>query len=147
MQVQAYTLDPSSSSYRFAIYHACVYLHSNPLSAKFIKWSNTLKQIVGKLPTICLSMFDHFSGLAFKVLRCNFSDKVIENKVFLKYSKDGLLLISQSHNLLKNAWRKNFCLSGNCLCPELTNQYQSYVTFDAWQTFCLLINQMENCFP
>ena len=40
----------------------------NPLSAKFIKWSNTLKQIVGKLPTICLSVFDHFSGLAFKVL-------------------------------------------------------------------------------
>ena len=38
----------------------------NPLSAKFIKWSNTLKQIVGNLPTICLSMFDHFSGLAFK---------------------------------------------------------------------------------
>ena len=28
----------------------------NPLSAKFIKWSNTLKQIVGKLPTICLSV-------------------------------------------------------------------------------------------
>ena len=40
----------------------------NPLSAKFIKWSNTLKQIVGKLPTICLSVFDHFSGLAFKGL-------------------------------------------------------------------------------
>ena len=41
----------------------------NPLNAKFIKWSNTLKQIVGKLPTICLSVFDHFSGLAFKGLR------------------------------------------------------------------------------
>ena len=40
----------------------------NPLSAKFIKWSNTLKQIVGKLPTICLSVFDHFSGLAIKGL-------------------------------------------------------------------------------
>ena len=46
---------------------------------KFIKWSNTLKQIVGKLPTICLSVFDHFSGLALKGLNnyvaCN-SDKV-----------------------------------------------------------------------
>ena len=41
----------------------------NPLNAKLIKWSNTLKQIVGKLPTICLSVFDHFSGLAFKGLR------------------------------------------------------------------------------
>ena len=43
----------------------------NPLSAKFIKWSNTLKQIVGKLPTICLSVFDHFSGLALKGLKTN----------------------------------------------------------------------------
>ena len=38
----------------------------NPLSAKFIKWSNTLKQFVGKLPTNCLSVFDHFLGLALK---------------------------------------------------------------------------------
>ena len=35
----------------------------NPLRAKFIKWSNTLKQIVGKLPTICLNVFDHFFGI------------------------------------------------------------------------------------
>ena len=40
----------------------------NPLRAKFIKWSNTLKQIVGKLPMICLSVFDNFSGLALKGL-------------------------------------------------------------------------------
>ena len=40
----------------------------NPLSAKFIKWSNTLKQIVGKLPTICLSVLDHFMNLALKGL-------------------------------------------------------------------------------
>ena len=32
------------------------------------KWSNTLKQFVGKLPTNCLSVFDHFVGLAFKGL-------------------------------------------------------------------------------
>ena len=35
----------------------------NPLSAKFIKWSNILKQFVG------LSVFDHFVGLALKGLR------------------------------------------------------------------------------
>ena len=29
----------------------------NPLSANPEKWSNTLKQIVGNLPTICLSVF------------------------------------------------------------------------------------------
>ena len=32
------------------------------------KWSNTLKQIVCNLPTICLSVFDHFMNLVFKEL-------------------------------------------------------------------------------
>ena len=41
----------------------------NPLSAKFIKWPNTLKQFVGKLPTNCLSVFDHIVGLALKRLK------------------------------------------------------------------------------
>ena len=41
----------------------------NPLSAIFTKWSNTLKQFVGKLPTHCLSLFDHFVGLALKRLK------------------------------------------------------------------------------
>ena len=45
--------------------------HPNPLSAKFIKWSNTLKQFVGKLPMNCLSVFDHFVGLALKGLKTN----------------------------------------------------------------------------
>ena len=40
----------------------------NPLSANFIKWSNTLKQFVSKLPTNCLIVFDHFVGLALKGL-------------------------------------------------------------------------------
>ena len=34
-----------------------------------MKWSNTLKQIVAKLATICLSAFDHFSELALKGLK------------------------------------------------------------------------------
>ena len=38
----------------------------NPLSANITKWSNTLKQFVGKLATNCLSVFDHFVGLALK---------------------------------------------------------------------------------
>ena len=29
-----------------------------------IKWSNTLTQFVGNLQTNCLSVFDHFAGLA-----------------------------------------------------------------------------------
>ena len=40
----------------------------NPLSANPTKWSNTLKQFVGKLPKNCLSVFDHFVGLALKGL-------------------------------------------------------------------------------
>ena len=40
----------------------------NPLSANFTKWSNTLKQFVGNLPTNCLSLFDHFVKLVLKGL-------------------------------------------------------------------------------
>ena len=40
----------------------------NTLNANPEKWSNTLKQIVGNLPTICLSVFDHFMNLALKRL-------------------------------------------------------------------------------
>ena len=40
----------------------------NPLSSNHTKWSNTLKQFVGNLPTNCLSVFDHFVGLALKEL-------------------------------------------------------------------------------
>ena len=40
----------------------------NPLSANPEKWSNTLKQFVGNLPTNCLSVFDHFMNLALKGL-------------------------------------------------------------------------------
>ena len=40
----------------------------NPFSVNFTKWSNTLKQFVGNLPTNFLSVFDHFVGLALKGL-------------------------------------------------------------------------------
>ena len=40
----------------------------NPLSANHTKWSNTLKQFVGKFSTNCLSVFDHFVELALKGL-------------------------------------------------------------------------------
>ena len=43
-------------------------LNCNPISANITKWSNTLKQFVGKLPTNCLSVFDYFVGLALKGL-------------------------------------------------------------------------------
>ena len=41
----------------------------NPLSANPTKWSNTLKQFVDSLTVNCLSVFDHFVGLAIKRLK------------------------------------------------------------------------------
>ena len=38
----------------------------NPLYPNPTKWSNTLKQFVGNLPTNCLSVLDHFVVLALK---------------------------------------------------------------------------------
>ena len=43
-------------------------LFLNLLSTNPTKWSNTLKQFVGKLPTNCFIVFDHFVGLAPKGL-------------------------------------------------------------------------------
>ena len=40
----------------------------NPLRANPTKWSNILKQFVGKFPANCLSLFDHFVKLALKGL-------------------------------------------------------------------------------
>ena len=51
----------------------------NPLSGKFIKWSKTLKQIVGN----CLSVFDHFSGLALK--RVKFHKKFVNPTSLIAY--------------------------------------------------------------
>ena len=48
----------------------------NPLSANFTNWSNTLKQFVGNLPMNCLSVFDHFVGLALKRLNVLFVLKI-----------------------------------------------------------------------
>ena len=51
------------------------FLHSpwrfafNPLSANLTKWSNILKQFAENMPTNCLSVFDHFVGLALKGLK------------------------------------------------------------------------------
>ena len=53
------------------IYRILIVSLSNlkPLSANPTKWSDTLKQFVGNLLTNCLSVFDHFVGLALKGLR------------------------------------------------------------------------------
>ena len=59
---------------RMFIHAPVIMIHFNPLSDNFTKWSNTLKQFVCNLPTNCMSVFDHFVGLALKGLT---SDKYI----------------------------------------------------------------------
>ena len=55
----------------------------NSLNANFTKWSNTLKQFVGNLPTNCLSVLDHFVGLPLKglkqLLKVSLSDSILRN--------------------------------------------------------------------
>ena len=53
----------------------------NPLSTNPTKWSNTLKQFVGKLLTNCLSVFDHFVKLALKGL-----SMACGNDIFYRFS-------------------------------------------------------------
>ena len=48
----------------------------NPLSANFTKWSIILKQLVGNLPTNCLSVFGHFVGLVLEGLSCRLSQNL-----------------------------------------------------------------------
>ena len=57
----------------------------NPLSANPAKWSNTLKQFIGKLPTNCLSVFDRFVGLALKGLKVPAAKKHFLQRVFYWY--------------------------------------------------------------
>ena len=54
----------------------------NPLSANPTKWSNTLKQFVGNLPTNCLSVFDHFLILALKELRIRMKVLMLSTMIF-----------------------------------------------------------------
>ena len=55
----------STQNRKLVIFLQCI----NPLISNFTKCSNTLKQFLSKLPTNCLSVFDHFVGLALKGLK------------------------------------------------------------------------------
>ena len=55
----------------------------NSLRANPTKWSNTLKQFVGKMPTNCLSLSEHFVGLELKEL------KFVTNEINFSFSKQN----------------------------------------------------------
>ena len=66
-----------------------IFLILNPLNANPKKWLNTLKQIVGNLPTICLSVFDHFMNLALKGLTYDLV------QIFITFNKTDVSLFKQ----------------------------------------------------
>ena len=59
------------------------YFNINSLSANPTKWPNTVKQFVWNLPTNCLSVFDHFVGLALKWL--TFTDGMKKEMLRVSY--------------------------------------------------------------
>ena len=70
----------------------------NPLSANTTKWSITLKQLVSKLPTNCLSVLNHFVGLVLKGLKIWKQRLTVTALIQIK-------LIRLSKCLHKNQWR------------------------------------------
>ena len=68
----------------------------NSLSASLTKWSNRLKQFVGKWPTNCLSMFHHFVGLALKGLTEIIAAKY-HHAFFLSIELDKMLCAMWHH--------------------------------------------------
>ena len=95
----------------------------NPLSASFTKWSNTLEQFVDKLPTNCLSVFDHFVGLAREGLTLFYAKIKTSNS-------PKLLLIFKTFSILlkkkKELWKIKICDCNQicgCLCEICIKSY------------------------
>ena len=90
----------------------------NPLSTNPTKWSNTLKQFVGKLPTNCLSVFDHFVGLALKGLIIA-GDGLIGANSVLNKGKSAIPPLFKGQEVLSSAsdkaklFAKNFSKNSN----------------------------------
>ena len=70
----------------------------NPLSANIRKWSNILKRFVGKLPTNCLSVLDHFVEffLYFRIAMrtATFSDNKKKRNVSPIHEKDDRQIVN-----------------------------------------------------
>ena len=59
-------LQTKQNVYREKFYSSTyIWNHVGPLNPNPAKWSNALKQFVGKQPANCLSVCDHFVGLAY----------------------------------------------------------------------------------
>ena len=92
----------------------------NPLSVNITKWSNTLKQFVGKLPTNCLSVFNHFVGLAIKSLRYGARHKAeLYNsaKYLIEVHENFVSLLPVPSIMVFR--RKNLYIKYNCLVIQI----------------------------
>ena len=137
----------------------------NSLSANFTKMSNTLKQFIDNLPTNCLSVFDHFVGLALKGLRttsCTFSlyffvqckrcwiswtiNPFVSNVPFLYPLKTSENLkvnltfmkpdIYETQAIRNNVAAKMYVIIQNCSC-----NYFDYVTSLLWNYAKIVISK------
>ena len=66
LQITSSSMENTSNNYELNYFKEKLFF--NPLGTNPTKWTNILKQFVVKLPTNCLSVFDHFMKLALKGL-------------------------------------------------------------------------------
>ena len=116
-----------TASILFSSYHPNI----NPLSANSTKWSNTLKRFVGKLSTNCLSVFDHFMGLALnKINKINLR-KVKQNpKPSFPYLQINEICL-KTRNSHKQLYRK--LLRSTSFRPKIYHSYATAVLRDIWK--------------
>ena len=88
-------------------------------SANFTKWSNTLKQFLDKLATNCLSVFDHFVGLALKRLISFISNLLIAYillySVMRNFTSKTIVQSRLTLKYQKKVWNISYLTSFRCL--------------------------------
>ena len=98
----------------------------NALSVNLTKWSSTLKQFVGNLPTNCLSVFDHFVKLALKGLRLSpQNDFIQQNQTFsvhrLKsytWFRDSRFISQKQSIIIRTVFDERLYIDMNMLCHK-----------------------------
>ena len=114
----------------------------NPLSANPTKWSNTLKQFVGKLPTNCLSVFDHFVKLALKGLIWN-----VPMWLTNAYNKFNIMRVCLAtfdcvKKGEKKTWKRTFSLNWDNKRRRQCNEFLSVNTSNN-MIWCILLGSIE----
>ena len=117
----------------------------NPLSAYPTKWSNTLKQFVGNLLTNCLSVLDHFVGLALK-WPTHFSPiflfyTPLSIQAFVTFSRD-----KEMEQWAKMGWACNYlqCINACVRLLELISEaYLEPAKCLRWNFFAKIVDDLK----